>query len=66
VLKVARAVVIEDVDVEPEHLRQHKDQFGLPGSAAIFCTHDGFNTEARYYVVTSPELARHVRGERLW
>jgi hypothetical protein len=65
-MKVSRAVIIEDVDVEPEYLTQHRAQFGLPGTAAVFCTRDGFNTEAKYYVVTSPEWAQHVRGERLW
>jgi SAM-dependent methyltransferase len=65
-LKVSRALIIEDVDVEPEHLRQHKAQFGLPGTAAVFCTRDGFSTEANYHVVTSPEWVKHVQGERLW
>jgi hypothetical protein len=45
---------------------QHQAQFGLPGTAAVFCTGDGFCTEANYFVVTSPDYARHVRGERLW
>jgi len=65
-MRVSRAVIIEDVDVQPEHLRQHKAQFGLSGTAAVFCTDDGFRTEANHFVVTSPEWARHVRGERLW
>lgn len=65
-LKVSRAIIIEDIDVEPEHLTQHKAQFGLPRSAAVFCTRDGFNTEANHYVVTSPEWAQHIPGERLW
>jgi len=65
-MKASRAVVIEDVDVEPEHLTQHKAQFGLPGTAAVFCTRDGFKTESRHYVVTSPEWARHIGGEQLW
>lgn len=65
-MKVSRSVVIEDVDVEPEHLKQHQAQFGLSGTAAVFCTGDGFCTEANYFVLTSPDCARHVRGERLW
>lgn len=65
-LKVSRAIIIEDIDVEPEHLMQHRDQFGLPGTAAVFCTHDGFNTEARHYVITSPEWAQYIAGDRLW
>ena len=65
-MKVSGAVIIEDVDVRPEHLMQHKAQFGLPGTAAVFCKGDGFRTEANHFVVTSPEWARGLRGERLW
>jgi hypothetical protein len=65
-MKVSRAVIIEDVDVEPNHLKQHRAQFGLAGTSAVYCTRDGFDTESRHYVVTSPEWAGHVRGERLW
>lgn len=65
-MKVSRAVIIEDIDAEPEHLKQHKEQFGLSGTAAVFCTRDGFSTEANYFVVTSPEWAVHIRGQRLW
>jgi hypothetical protein len=39
---------------------------GLPGTAAVFCTHDGFSTEARHYVITSPDWAQHLAGDRLW
>jgi hypothetical protein len=65
-MKVSRAIIIEDIDAEPEHFKQHKEQFGLPGTAAVFCTHDGFSTEANYFVVTAPEWAVHIRGQRLW
>lgn len=65
-MKASRAVIIEDIDAEPGHLKQHKDQFGLAGTAAVFCTRDGFSTEANYFVITSPEWALHIRGERLW
>jgi len=65
-MKVSGAVIIEDVDAQPEHFRQHRAQFGLPGTAAVFCTDDGFRTEANHFVVTSPEWARSIRGERLW
>ena len=65
-MKVSRAVIIEDLDVEPEHLKQHRVQFGLPGTAAVFCTGDGFKTQARHDVVANSEWAEHVRGESLW
>ena len=58
-------LIIEDVDAQPEHFKQHKAQFGLPGTAAVFCTGDGFRTEANHFVVTSPEWARRIRGARL-
>jgi len=65
-MKVSRAIIIEDLDVEPEHLKQHRVQFGLAGTALVFCTRDGFSTEAKHYVLSSPTWAQHVRGERLW
>ena len=65
-MKVCRAVIIEDVDAQPDHLRQHKAQFGLPGTAAVSCTDDGFRTKANQFVVTSPEWAEYIRGRRLW
>jgi hypothetical protein len=65
-LKAVKAIIIEDVDVEPEHLSQHRQQFGLAGTAAVHCVRDGFATEARQYVVTTPQWARHLPGQRLW
>ena len=64
--KVARAIIIEDVDLDPEHLQQHREQFGLPGTAAVHCVRDGFATESRQFVITHPLLAGQLRGERLW
>ena len=66
IMKVSRSLIIEDVDLEPKHLKQHREQFSLAGTAAVFCTGDGFKTEAKYYVVTSPASAEDIRGERLW
>jgi len=65
-MKVASAIVIEDTDVEPEHLTDHREQFGLDGTAAINCVGDGFNTEVRHYVITGPRLADRLAGNRLW
>jgi hypothetical protein len=65
-MKVSHAVIVEDVDARPEHLRQHKVEFGLPGTAAVFCKDDGFRTDANQFVVTTPEKAACIRGERLW
>jgi SAM-dependent methyltransferase len=65
-MKISRAVIVEDVDAQPEHLKQHKAEFGLPGTAAVFCTDDGFRTEANQFVVTSPGWAVYIKGERLW
>lgn len=65
-IPVSKAIIIEDLDLEPEHLKQHREQFGLTGTAAVHCVRDGFNTEARHYVIASPEWAQHLRGERLW
>lgn len=65
-MKVSRAVIIEDVDARGEHLRRHKAQFGLPDTAAVFCMDDGFRTRANQFVVTCPKWADCIRGQRLW
>ncbi len=65
-MKTASAIVIEDLDLMPEHLRTHREQFGLGGTAAIHCVADGFVTEAQQYVVLSAELADRIPGNRLW
>ncbi len=65
-MKIADAVIIEDVDLAPEHLVDHQRQFGLAGTAAVHCRQDGFATDANHYVVTTPSVAAKIRGERLW
>jgi hypothetical protein len=65
-LRVAKAIVIEDMDLRREHLASHKQYFDLSGSAAVHCCEDGFATEARHYVITRPEYAASLRGVRLW
>lgn len=34
--------------------------------AAVFCTGDGFRTKANQFVVTTPEQASYIQGDRLW
>ena len=65
-MKVAKAIVIEDLDLAPEHLVHHRRQFGLVGTAAVHCSRDGFVTEAFHHVITTPETAAKIRGDRLW
>ena len=65
-MKVASAIVIEDTDLQPEHLTAHRQQFGLDGTAAIHCVCDGFRTEVRHYVIGSPAKADRLVGNRLW
>lgn len=65
-LKVALAIVIEDVDLQPADLMGHRRQFGLDGTGAVHCTRDGFTTEAHHYVITSPACADRLGGNRLW
>lgn len=64
--RYARAVVIEDVDLQPEHLVRHREEFGLTGIVAVACGDDGFRTEATHIVVGEPGLLKAVKGERLW
>lgn len=65
-VKSASAIVIEDLDLQPDHLKAHRQQFGLAGSAAVHYINDGFTTEAQHYVVTTPAVADHLPGVRLW
>jgi len=60
------AVVIEDVDLRPGHLRAHRDLFGLGGTAAVHLSGDGFKTQAEHYIVTKPAIAGRLHGDRLW
>ena len=66
VCRVASCLVIEDVDLEPEHLRAHRASFGLTGHAAVRCAGDGFLTRAHQYVIGRPEQVQRIKGERLW
>ena len=65
-MRVASAVVIEDMDLRPEHLRAHRDLFGLGGTAAVHLVGDGFKTRAEHYIVTKPAIAAQLHGDRLW
>lgn len=65
-MKTASAIVIEDLDLMPEHLQTHREQFGLSGTAAVHCVADGFVTESQQYVVMREELAKQIPGKRLW
>ena len=65
-LKVSHAIVIVDLDLEPENLMCHKRQFGLQGSAAVQFVKDGFSTEAYHYVIARPGIADKLKGKRLW
>jgi len=64
--KVCGAIVVEDLDLDPKSLRRHMEQFCLTHSAVVQFIHDGFSTEVYHYVITGPELAACVKGERIW
>lgn len=65
-MKAVRAIIIEDIDLMPDDLLQHKERFGLEGTAAIHLKGGGFTTVARQYVVCSPAWIDRLRGQRLW
>ncbi|MBI4581641.1 MAG: hypothetical protein HY718_18240 [Planctomycetes bacterium] len=65
ILKMATAIVIEDLDLTPEVLKQHLQQFGIDQVAAVHFTHDGFSTEGYHYVIAAPILAHRLKGTRL-
>lgn len=64
-LKMSTAIVIEDLDLTPEDLKQHLRQFGIRQATAIHFLHDGFSTEACHYAIVQTELARQLKGTRL-
>lgn len=65
-MKSARAIIIEDVDVMPNDLLQHKERFGLEGTAAIYLKGGEFATVAQQYVVGNPAAITRLQGQRLW
>lgn len=65
-LHLTTAVVIEDLDLTPEGLKQHLGQFGVTNVSALQFVRDGFSTEAYHYVLASPAIVRQLKGTRIW
>jgi len=66
IMKSADVIVIEDMDLEPDHLKSHRTQFGLSGTACVHLVRDGFRTEANHFVLGKPESVERLPGERIW
>ncbi len=64
-LKLSTTIVIEDLDLTPDDLKQHLRQFGIGHASAVQFIHDGFSTEAYHYVIASPEITRQLKGAKL-
>ena len=64
--KISKAVVIEDLDLDPASLRSQMEQFHLNNSAVVQFIHDGFSTEVFHYVIASPDMAARLKGKRIW
>jgi hypothetical protein len=65
-MKAAKAIVIEDIDLTPEQLLTHREQFGLAGTGAVHCTNDVFVTASQHYIITKSSWAACLPGNRLW
>ncbi len=65
-MKVASAIIIEDLDLSPENLIHHKQQCGLADTACVQCRRDGFVTQVYQYVVATPDVVGNIQGDRLW
>lgn len=65
-MRVCSTVIIEDGDLQAEHLHAHRRQYGLEGTAAVYCGNDGHVTKVNHFVITRPEWARMIKGTRLW
>lgn len=66
IMKSAAVIVIEDMDLEPDHLQAHRTQFGLSGTACVHLVRDGFRTEANHFVLGRTGFAESLPGERMW
>jgi hypothetical protein len=66
ILNVATAIVIEDMDLEPDHLQGHRTQFGLSGTSCVHLVRDGFRTEANHFVLGRIGSVESLPGEQLW
>lgn len=66
IMKSADVIVIEDMDLEPDHLLAHRTQFGLSGTACVHLVRDGFRTEANHFVINKTGFVDQLPGERLW
>ncbi len=66
ILNVATVIVIEDMDLNPDDLREHRTQFGLPGTTCVHLVRDGFRTEANHFVLGRAGFVESLPGERLW
>jgi len=66
ILKAATAIVIEDMDLEPDPPQAHRTQFGLSGTTCVHLVRDGFRTEANHFVLGRTGFVDPLPGERLW
>ena len=64
--RITRALIIEDIDLLPEHLLAHRESFGLDNLAAFHFDKDGFKTEAQHYLIVKAKFTRGIPGTRLW
>ena len=63
---VATTIVIEDMDLEPDHLQAHRTQFGLSGTTCVHLVRDGYRTEANHFALGRTGFVESLPGERLW
>ena len=66
IMKSADVIVIEDMDLDPDHLQVHRAQFGLSGTTCVHLVRDGFRTEANHFVLGRAEFVESLPGERMW
>lgn len=66
-LRVARVLFIDDMDLSEEDLLQHRLRFGLDGTGAISLEGDGHRTESKSFLLgRAADLALVQKGRRLW
>ncbi len=66
-LRIARMIFIDDMDLSEDDLLQHRQRFGLPGTCAVSIEGDGHRPESKSFLLgRAVDLTQVQKGRRLW
>lgn len=66
ILRVAYSLVIDDHDLTPADLLDHRRSLGLHNTAAVQVVGGGRRIGPHQLIITKPEIADKLEGRRLW